>query len=155
MKYNWHLESVNINSITILNSEKSAQEFMDKIYPFWTDTIIVSADRVFPKDEKLKELALAKLSEDQNLPVIVFGQLSLEKIPVISNKKLIMDEFLSNDMYRYHDSERVFNWDEKSIAMFCFFWVNQSSESRRLNYADMREVYNPDSFRWYNHLIYE
>jgi len=155
MTFNWHSESVQINSITILHSEKSAEEFLDKIYPHWTDTIVVSADGVFPKDTKLKNLVIDSLSTNVNLPIVVFGANSLKKITVASTKKLIMDDFFQKDMYRFDDSEIVFNWDARSIAMFCFIWVNQNGSAVRENYADFREIFHPQSVRWYNNLIYE
>jgi hypothetical protein len=155
MQYKWSSESIHVNSITILPSENTAQEFMDKIYPHWAESIIVSADGVFPKDEKLKELALAKLVEDQNLPVVVFGEIYLKNLSIASNKKLIMDEYLKRDMYMYDDSESVFNWNARSIAMFCFIWVSQFGPEPRLNYVDMRNIYNPQSIRWYHNLIYK
>ena len=157
MQYKWSLESIHVNSITILPSENTAQEFMDKIYPYWAESIIVSADGVFPKDEKLKELALAKLAEDQNLPVVVFGEIYLKNLSIASNKKLIMDEYLKRDMYKYDDSESVFNWNARSIATFCFIWVsqNQNGSDPRLNYVDMRNMHNPESIRWYHDLIYK
>ena len=154
MQYKWSSESMYINSITILPNENNAQEFIDKIYPYWADTIIVSADGVFPKDEKLKELALAKLSEDQNLPVVVFGATYLKNLSIASKKKLIMDDFLKSDMYKFDESESVFNWNARSIATFCFIWVSQNGSDARLNYVDMRTMHNPKSIRWYNNLIY-
>jgi hypothetical protein len=155
MKYKWHSESVQFNSITILRSEKSAQTFLDKIYPHWTDTIVVTADGVFPKSQQLKEAALSLLSSEDKLPVVVFGATSLESIPVVSSKKLIMDEFLNNDMYRFDTAESAFNWNERSIAMFCFIWVNQNNSELRLNYENMTDLFHPDSIRWYNKLVYE
>lgn len=155
MTFNWHSESVQLNSITILHTEKSAQEFLDKIYPHWTDTIVVSADGVFPKDTTLKNLAIDTLATNVNLPIVVFGANSLKKITVASTKKLIMDNFLHQDMYRFDSSESVYNWNARSIAMFCFTWVNQNGSEVRESYADLREMFHPESIRWYNNLIYE
>lgn len=155
MTFNWHSESVQINSITILPTEKSAQEFLDKIYPHWTDTIVVSADGVFPKDTTLKNLVIDSLSSNVNLPVVVFGANSLKKITVASTKKLIMDDFFLNDMYRFDSSESAFNWNARSIAMFCLIWVNQNGSEVRENYADFREMFNPESVKWYVNMIYE
>lgn len=154
MQYNWHSENVHINSITILRDEKCAQEFMDRIYPYWSDSIIVSADGVFPIDEKLKELALITLSTNETLPVVVFDARSLENLSVASNKKLFMDEFFKNDMYRFDNSESVFNWNERSIAMFCFLWVSQDNYGLRPTHADIRVMFNPESIKWYHNLIY-
>lgn len=155
MTYKWHSESVQINSVTIFKTEQSAQEFVDKIYPHWTDTIVVSADGAFPKDQILKGLVLNSLENRDDLPVVVFGFTALQGMKIASQKKLIMDEFLNNDMYRFDNSESVFNWNARSIAMFCFLWVSQNSNELRPSYADMRPMYNPDSVRWYNNLIYD
>ena len=154
MQYNWHETSVQINAVTIFRSSKSAQVFLDKVYPHWPETVVVSADGVFPRDPKLKNLVLDELGKNENLPVIIFGSVCAENLQIASKKKLIMDEFLNRDMYRFDKSEKVFNWNEYSIAMFCSIWVLQT-QNLRLNYTDMRDYFHPESISWYNSLIYE
>ena len=154
MQYKWQKESVQINSVTIFRSADSAKIFLDKVYPHWTETVIVSADGEFPQDIRLKNLVIDELGKNENLPIIVFGTIALENLKIVSKKKLIMDEFLNKAMYRFDKSEKVFDWNEYNIAMFCFLWVSQNKNSR-INYAVMREIYNPESIKWYHNLIYQ
>jgi hypothetical protein len=153
MQYNWQKESIRIDSVTIFRSADSAKIFLEKVYPHWPETIIVSADGEFPQDIKLKNLVIDRLGKNENLPIIVFGRAALENLEIVSKKKLIMDEFLDKAMYKFDKSEKVFDWNEYNIAMFCFLWVSQNKDLR-INYADMRETYNPESINWYNNLIY-
>jgi hypothetical protein len=66
-----------------------------------------------------------------------------------------MDEFFIADLYRFDSSEGVFNWNERKIASFISKWAEQISAITRVNDADFRSLYHPDSVKWYHRLIFE
>jgi hypothetical protein len=139
----------------VVKSAASAELFMQTIYQRWADTIVVSADGVYPKDNQLKELALSKLRTDQDLPVVVFGASAVSILGIVSKKTLTMDAFFNADLYRFDSSERVFNWDERKIAMFISKWAEQISDGARIDDADYRPLFHPESSEWYHRLIFE
>lgn len=155
MQYKWHTESIFLNSIVVLKSEKSASLFLEKIYPYWTESVIVSADGAFPKDQQLKEFAFEQLKTNKDLPVILFNGNLQQQLEIVSNKILPLDIFFRDDMYRFDASEAYFNWNERSIARLCFQWVNLVNKNSRETYIDMREMFNPESIKWYINMVYE
>ncbi len=154
MQYNWDSESIQINSITVFKSGKSAKMFMEQIYPYWSDSIVVSDDGEYPTDPKLKELVLEKLKTDVNCPVIIFANY-LENLQIASTRTLGMQYFLEYDFYRFDSSERIFYWDERKIATFLDCWIKQCQGNIRPNQADMRQLFHPDSVAWYHSLVFE
>jgi hypothetical protein len=128
---------------------------METVYQQWADTIVVSTDGVYPKDAQLKELVLSKLRTDQDLPVVVFGASCISVLEIVSNKILTMDAFFNADLYRFDSSESTFNWNERKIAVFISKWAEQISASTRIDDADYRPLFHPDSSKWYHRLIFE
>ena len=155
IEYKWSSESIQVNSVTVVKSAAAAELFMETVYQWWADTIVVSADGIYPKDAQLKELVLSKLKTDANIPVVVFGASSIPNLGIVSNKILIMDEFFIADLYRFDSSESVFNWNERKIASFISKWAEQISAITRVNDADYRPLYHPDSSKWYHRLVFE
>lgn len=154
-EYKWSSESIQVNSITVVKSAAAAELFMQTVYQWWADTIIVSADGVYPKDTQLKELVLTKLRTDLEVPVVVFGASCATILEIVSKKILTMDEFFKADLYRFDSSECAFNWNERMIAKFISKWAEQISASARIDDADYRPLFHPDSSKWYHRLIFE
>ena len=154
-EYKWSSESIQVNSITVVKSAAAAELFMQTIYNWWADTIVVSADGIYPKDTQLKELVLSRLQTDLNVPVVVFGATCISTLGIVSNKILTMDAFFMADLYRFDSSESAFNWDERKIAVFISKWAEQISASARASDADWRPLFHPDSSKWYHRLIFE
>ena len=155
IEYKWSSESIQVNSVTVVKSAASAELFIETVYQQWADTIVVSADGVYPKDAQLKELVLSKLCTDQDLPVVVFGASCISVLGIVSKKTLTMDAFFNADLYRFDSSESTFNWDERKIAVFISKWAEQISASTRIDDADYRPLFHPDSIKWYHRLIFE
>jgi hypothetical protein len=154
-EYKWSSESIQVNSITVVKSAETAELFMQTIYNWWADTIVVSADGTYPKDIQLKELVLSRLQTDLDVPVVVFGATCIPELGIVSNKTLTMDAFFMADLYRFDSSESIFNWDERKIGTFISKWAEQISASARSSDADWRPLFHPDSSKWYHRLIFE
>jgi hypothetical protein len=155
-EYKWSSESIQVNSITVVKSAAAAELFMQTIYQLWADTIVVSADGVYPKDAQLKELVMSKLQTDVAVPVVVFGASCHQILGIVSKKTLTMDAFFIADLYRFDSSECTFNWDDRMIATFISKWAGQVLDgARRTDDADYRPLYHPDSSKWFHRLIFE
>lgn len=153
--YKWETESIDLESVVVLRSEKSANIFFENIYPHWPEPVVVSADGIFPKDQKLKDFSMEKLRTDEKLPVILFGGDLKKTLNIISNKIFYMDEFLKSDLYRFYPGEAAFNWTERGIARFCFHWSRMNRIDDRKSFNDQRNTFNPESCKWYINMLYE
>jgi hypothetical protein len=154
MDQTWEIDSIQINSITVLKTAMAAELFLEKVYPEWTDTIVASADGVYPKDQRLNALIFNHLKTHTTVPVVVFGVNSIKRLGIISQNILKMDEFLTADFYRFSPTEKIFNWTDTMIAGFLNIWVRQLSNGRENN-ADTRPFFDPKSIQWYHNILFE
>lgn len=153
--YKWKTESIDLDSLVVLRSEKSADLFFEKIYPHWPEPIVVSADGAFPKDQQLKDFSIEQLKTNKDLRVILFGGDLKNTLNIISDKILYIDYFLVNDLYRFVPSESAFNWTERGIARFCYNWILMNNVDDRKSFLDQRSTFNPESSKWYVNMLYE
>lgn len=107
--------------------------FLEKIFPHNSNLILVSADGAYPRDRAFRDLCLKKLASSNTALVAVFNPESLSKITVVSQRVLLLDEYLSQD-YRSEEEDRDlgFSLNEEKISFFIesFFRQWEKIESR-------------------------
>lgn len=150
----WAIDSIQVNCITVLKTAAAAELFLEKIYPVWTDTIVVSADGVYPKNPRMNSFIFDHLKTHSTVPVIVFGRSTIKKLDIASQNILKMDSFLTADFYRFSPNEKTFNWDDTMMAGFLNIWVRQLANGRENN-ADTRPFFDPKSIQWYHNILFD
>lgn len=150
----WAVDSIQINSITVLKTAAAAELFLERVYPEWTDTIVASADGVYPKNPRLNALIFNHLKTHATVPVVVFGNSTIKQLGIVSQHILKMDDFLTADFYRFSPNEKIFNWNETMMAGFLNIWVRQLANGRENN-ADLRPFFDPKSIQWYHNILFD
>lgn len=150
----WDYDSVDITAVVLLAQKENADIFFERIYPLWSDAIIVTEDGFYPENEMLREKIKIELQTNHNLPVIVFSLSSYFKMNIISKNILNFEELIKKDSYRF-TKIKPFNWTDFGIAnlLFQFSSLNSSllrpSSDEEIWYKNV----NPESLNWCHKLI--
>ncbi len=103
----------------LLPNRSAAQAFFTEVYPHNTNCLIVTADHSYPEDSELRDLCLRALEANPQALVVVINAECLAKVRVVSERILILDEYLSQD-YRSESEDRElgFQFDREKLANF-------------------------------------
>ena len=151
---NWHHSSVDITAIVIFAKKENADIFFERLYPLWSDPIVVSEDGFYPEDSSLKEKILSELKTNSNLPIIVFNMASYVRMDILSKNILNAEELMKKDSYRF-TKIKPFNWSDTGIASLLSHFASLNSSLLRPSSDDeiwFKKV-NPESLDWYHKLI--
>jgi hypothetical protein len=117
--YDFFSETIELDRFILLPNKVAAEAFLNSIFPHISNCIVVSGDGVFPKHPEVRAKCLVRLAEDKNARVIVFNPETLKKIQVSSDRLLLIDDYLVQDVcWAPEDREYGFQLNPKKVAHF-------------------------------------
>lgn len=123
-KFDLHPETWVIDRIVLFTESTSAQLFMQHVFPINCNCIIVSRDGVYPRNPELRARVESAVRENPKLRVAVFNVAALRGWDLVSDRVLVMDEFIMQD-FKHHPAERLnrldFNPTKIAFMIDCFF----------------------------------
>lgn len=97
----------------------AAETFLEKIFPHNPNVILISADFSYPQDPLFRKQCLEKLAKSKTAMVVVVNPESLKNVSVVSERVLLLDEYLCQDhRSEEEDRELGFSLNEEKIANF-------------------------------------
>ena len=150
----WSPESLDISVVTLFEKKEQADVFFEKIYPLWTDPIVVTEDGYYPVNPVLKEKVLTELKTNDKLPIILFSIISYIKMNVISKNILNVETLIKEDTYRFYNV-KPFNWTDLGLVKLFSEFTKLKYYIERPNYLgdSWIEYVNPESLDWYHKLV--
>lgn len=89
------------SKVIIFRNAKSAEYFLDTLYNYSIDLIVVSADGVYPKNQIVKEKTFETLKTDHRINVFLLGKDCISYVPDIKTRKIfLLDELLEYDLQK-------------------------------------------------------
>lgn len=86
--------AISVNRVAILCDERSAEVYLEKIFPEFPHCYFITLDGSYPKNRDLREILLNKLDQDENLSVILFTLEAFSKVSIKSQKVLSVDSLI-------------------------------------------------------------
>ncbi len=84
-------------NFVLLPKYEHAIYFLKKVYPYYPDCIVLTADKTFPTQEDTYLEAIELWQNYDRLRIVVFGGYALDKMPKPASKNLVvMDMLLSH-----------------------------------------------------------
>jgi hypothetical protein len=150
------IENIEIRNVLIFDKDSACDIYMEKLFPLWTDVVLVSLEGKYPRDERLKDRVFTELENNPDLYVIQFGYNS-ETLKIASNKKFKMSYFLLRDLIMYDRHNPEFNFNEELIISVLMSLTESSLAAVNLKRP---QIYNhlidsavKDSVKWYHSLL--
>lgn len=150
------IDSIEIKNVLIFDTDNACDIYMQKLYPLWTDVILVSLEGKYPINQFLKNKVFDEIKNNPNLCIIQFGHNS-ENLEVASSKKFKMSYFLLRDLVMYDRHQPEFNFDEELIVSVL---MSLAESSPLVSNLKRPQIYNhvidssvKDSIKWYHYLL--
>lgn len=150
--------AIQVDRIALFAHAASAQAFLDEVFPWFCHCLVVSADGVFPRDESLKARAQEELASNKKIKIIVFGATALKKMNVTSERFVVMDDLLMQDL-KSHQMDRALGLDfsPPKLANFMENFFSQWDRLQRMNDSDFAyknfAEYKKELFDWRADLV--
>lgn len=140
----------NIDRVVLFGEAASADIFLQKVFPYFTNCIVASADRAFPLREDLKHAVFSSLESDPRIRVAVCGLYALQKVKLLTERVIVLDDLLMQDFKKYPtESELGFGFSPQKIAFFIESFFSQWDKMARVGntsfaYRHFSEYSKPD-----------
>jgi hypothetical protein len=148
-----HLE---IKNIVIMDSDISGDIYMEKLFPLWTDVVVLTLEGKYPYNQKLRSNILKELKINEKIYCFCFGADS-DKYQMATQKKLRMAPFFFKDLKFSPYNQVEFGFDEEKIIALMMAFVGDSMSRLRIEridrYDSLLDYAEADSVKWYHHLI--
>lgn len=150
------VEHLEIKNVVILDSDKAGDIYMEKLFPYWIDVTIITLEGKYPLNVKLREKVLKELEHNENLICFCFGA-KADRYPLKTKTKLRLSLFLYKDLTFNKWSEAIFNFNEERIVGLMMGFSGDSMARLKIEridkYNSLLKIAQPDSVKWYHHLI--
>ncbi len=158
-KFDLNLDCLQIERIALFSNRKSAQAFIDEVFPVYCNCYLLSAEGDFP-EQRLREKILSELATNSNMRVIVFNALALKKIKIKSEKILILDDLLMQDLRSHRlDRELGLGLTPLKLGHLMESFYSQWDKLHRLNNPEFAfkhfKEFRQHSFDWRAALVGE
>jgi hypothetical protein len=150
------IENLEIKNVVILDSDSAGDLYMEKLFPYWVDVVVITLEGKYPLDLTLRHRILTELENNENLVCFCFGANS-DKYPLKTKKKLRLAPFLYKDLIFNKWSQSVFDFNEERIVGLMMAFSGDSMSRLKIEridkYNSLLKIAQQDSIRWYHHLI--
>ena len=150
------IENLEIKNVVILDSDKAGDLYMEKLFPYWIDVIVVTLEGKYPLNLTLRHKILKELENNENLICFCFGANS-DRYPLKTKKKLSLAAFLYKDLTLNKWDQGIFDFNEERIVQLMMGFSGDSMSRLKIEridkYNSLLKLAQPDSVRWYHHLI--
>ena len=150
------IENLEIKNVVILDSDKAGDLYMEKLFPYWIDVIVVTLEGKYPLNLTLRHKILKELENNENLICFCFGANS-DRYPLKTKKKLSLISFLYKDLTFNKWDRGIFDFNEERIVQLMMGFSGDSMSRLKIEridkYNSLLKIAQPDSVRWYHHLI--
>ncbi len=127
-------ELLSIDRVVLCDSKAAAEEVLKTIFPIYCDFIVVSSDGHYPIRPALKKKAFERLSNSEDIQVVVLGAGAVQKFKIKSQRLLILDDLLMQT-FKKHPAERqaAVEWSPEQLAFLIKTFFLQWSRMPRLH----------------------
>ena len=150
------IENLEIKNVVILDSDKAGDLYMEKLFPYWIDVTVITLEGKYPLNLTLRHKILKELENNENLICFCFGANS-DRYPLKTKKKLSLISFLYKDLTFNKWDRGIFDFNEERIVQLMMGFSGDSMSRLRIEridkYNSLLKLAQPDSVRWYHHLI--
>ena len=150
------IENLEIKNVVILDTDSSGDLYMEKLFPYWVDVTVITLEGKYPVNSTLRNRVLAELENNENLVCFCFGANS-DRYPLKTKKKLHLAAFLYKDLTFNKWSQSHFDFNEERIVVLMMAFSGDTMSRLKIEridkYNSLLKVAQPESVRWYHHLI--
>lgn len=150
------IENLEIKNVVILDSDKAGDLYMEKLFPYWIDVTVITLEGKYPLNLTLRNKILKELENNENLICFCFGANS-DRYPLKTKKKLSLISFLYKDLTFNKWDRGIFDFNEERIVQLMMGFSGDSMSRLKIEridkYNSLLKIAQPDSVRWYHHLI--
>ena len=150
------IENLEIKNVVILDSDKAGDLYMEKLFPYWIDVTVITLEGKYPLNLTLRNKILKELENNENLICFCFGANS-DRHPLKTKKKLSLISFLYKDLTFNKWDRGIFDFNEERIVQLMMGFSGDSMSRLKIEridkYNSLLKIAQPDSVRWYHHLI--
>jgi len=156
------INNIDLNYVVLLDSDSAGDLYMEKMYPRWTDVIVVTLDGKYPENPILRERVLRELQTNEKIYCITFGAKAIYEFKVISQKVLHMVDFLFADLVTNTWQKPKLELNEERLIVIMQSFCNkfaagqdrlQSYNSILKSYKNSTFSHQKNSLRWYHGLV--
>jgi hypothetical protein len=150
------IENLEIKNVVILDSDKAGDLYMEKLFPYWIDVTVITLEGKYPLNLTLRNKILKELENNENLICFCFGANS-DRYSLKTKKKLSLISFLYKDLTFNKWDRGIFDFNEERIVQLMMGFSGDSMSRLKIEridkYNSLLKIAQPDSVRWYHHLI--
>jgi hypothetical protein len=150
------IENLEIKNVVILDSDSAGDLYMEKLFPYWVDVIIITLEGKYPLDPSLKSRVLKELENNEDLFCFCFGS-NADKYLTKTKKKLRLAPFFYKDLTFNKWTQGIFNFNEEKIVGLMMAFVGDTMSRLKIEridkYNSLLDIAQPDSVKWYHRLI--
>jgi hypothetical protein len=132
-----------IKNVLLLASDTAAKLYLDRVYDYYTDIIVLSANGGYPTDATLRDRTLAAVKCDTSINLIMLGCDSVTYITPATEKILMLDDLIISDAAA-NKRKPGMDLDERKLALMIRSFVDQDKKLKMGNnfsngYSNYRE----------------
>jgi hypothetical protein len=147
------INNIDIKNVVVLDTDAAGDLYMEKIFPYWVDVVVLTLEGKYPLNQLLRTRILQEVESNSNIYLLLYGAQS-EKMKSASPKRLLMSAFLNQDLRRYPWQRPAWDFNEDRIINLCRGFCGIGRDHDRLqSYNHYIDVMMPASVNWYHNLI--
>ena len=156
------INNIDIRYVALLDSDEAGDLYMEKLFPLWTDVIVVTLDGKYPENPALRERILRELQTNNELFCFTFGANAVTQLNVVSPKVLHLVDFFFADLINFPWQKPRLELNEDRIIVIMQAFSNKIANSTgRLNnynavisyFENATEPCQIESRKWYHMLV--
>lgn len=147
-----------LDRVVLFLDRSGAEAFLGSVFPHFTNCLVASADRVYPKNPELNAALFLALEKKEKIRVVVFQVEALKNISLKTERILVMDDILMQDFKR-HPADRALSlgFTPERLAFLLEAYFTQWDKMERIGssafaYSNFKE-YRRDKFDWRSSLL--
>lgn len=142
-----------LDRVVLFADSIGAEAFLENVFPHFTNCVVASADRAYPKNPELSAALFLALREKEKIRVAVFQIEALKAVPLKSDRVFVVGDILMQDFKR-HPSDRAlgFGFTPEKVAFLLDSYFGQWDKMERIGnsafaYSNFKE-FKSENFDW-------
>jgi len=148
--------NIEIRNVVLLDTDLAGDLYMERLFPLWTDVVVVTLEGKYPVNSNLKNRVLQELKDNADLFCMTFGA-SSDRYLLKTQKRFKMAYFLMRDLKNYDHHFLEFNFDEELLVSIMMSLTESPIAAGNLirisEYNYMIDTALPESVNWCHSLI--